>query len=142
MGAGRNLNNWLKFYRNGHNLFQVEFFWEYQGQFSSPLDWQCRLIIVSNIVLIEITINRNTKKERPFKSLSIWILVPPSALTSELASTFQTFCFCLKSVSFFEKVEGICSSLFLIMRYHLYFVAYTYYSTISETSIQSLPLVF
>ena len=114
MGAGKNLNPWLKFYRNDHSLFQVEFFWEYEDRFSSPLNWQCRLITISNIVLIEIKINRNTKKERPFKNLKICISTSPSGL----ASTFQIFCFCLKSVSLFEKIEGVCSSLRLIIRHH------------------------
>ena len=110
-------------------------FWEYEGRFSSPLDWQCRLITVSNIVLIEIKINRNTKKERPFKNLNICILASPLALASAFTSTFQIFCFYLKSVwcMFFTVLDYSVS---------LCFVANAYYSTISRSSIQSLPLVF
>ena len=93
-------------------------FWEYEGRFSSPFNRQCRLTAISNIVLIEIKIKRNTKKERPFKNLMICISASPSGLASALVSTFQIFCFCLKSISLFEKIEGVCSSLPLIIRYH------------------------
>ena len=86
-------------------------------------------------MLIEIKINRNTKKERPFKNLNICILASPLALASAFTSTFQIFCFYLKSVwcMFFTVLDYSVS---------LCFVANAYYSTISRSSIQSLPLVF
>ena len=54
-------------------------------------------------------------------------MASPSALTSALASKFQIFCFCLKSVSFFEKIEVLCSSLWLTIlhRYTLLHIPIT-----------------
>ena len=92
-----------------------------RGSISSPLDLQYRLITVSNIVIIEIKINRNPKKERPFKNLNICISASPSALAS---------------------VEGVCSSMCLIIWHHYALLQIPNYFTVSHSSIQSLPLEF